>query len=78
MPPTPIEPENRLDIDLKPATQLLMSVTTPSLLLGVLAQRQCGQWLEALGQFSESLFQGRRLPTLPFPEVELSETDERV
>jgi hypothetical protein len=76
MPSAPTDTQNRLDIHLEPVVQLLVSASAPSLLLGVLAQRQCSQWLENLGQLSESLFQGRRLPSLPFPEADSTAVDE--
>jgi hypothetical protein len=77
MPSAPTDTKNYLDIHLEPVVQMLVSASAPPLLLGVLAQRQCGQWLENLGQLSESLFQGRRLPSLPFPEADVTKADER-
>ncbi len=68
MPSKPTETNTRLDVHLEPVAQILVSAATPPLLLGLLAQRQCGQWLEELGQLSESIFQGRQLPSLAFPE----------
>lgn len=47
----------------------LVSAATPPLLAGLLLQQQCGQWIQDLGRWSESLFQGRRLPKLTFPEI---------
>ncbi|MEO0377253.1 MAG: hypothetical protein AAF329_22140 [Cyanobacteria bacterium P01_A01_bin.17] len=78
MPSTLTDTKNRLDTHLEPVAQILVSATTPPLLLGVLVQQQCGQWLEELGQLSESFFQGRRLPNLPFPEADPPEAEELV
>lgn len=76
MPSTSTDIKNRLDIQLEPVIQGLVSVSVPPLLLGVLTQKQCGLWFEDLGQWSESLFQGRRLPSLPFPKADSPEANE--
>lgn len=47
---------------------LLLQVGTASILLLLIAQKATGQALEALGEQSEELFRGDRLPVLNFPE----------
>ncbi len=76
MPSTSTDIKSQLDTQLEPVIQGLVSVSVPPLLLGVLAQKGCGRWFEDLGQLSESLFQGRRLPSLPFPKADSPEASE--
>jgi hypothetical protein len=47
---------------------LLLQVGTASILLLLIAQKATGKALEALGEQSEELFRGDRLPILNFPE----------
>ncbi|BAZ31719.1 hypothetical protein NIES4074_41920 [Cylindrospermum sp. NIES-4074] len=46
----------------------LLQVGTASILLLLIAQKATGKALEALGEQSEELFRGDRLPILNFPE----------
>lgn len=52
-----------------PQSWLLQAGTT-SVILAVLAQGAVGQALQTIGQASEELFRGDRLPLLDFPEPE--------
>ena len=49
--------------------EILVSVTTPALLGGLLLQWQLQNWCEALGEASETLFRGEELPILPAQPV---------
>ncbi|ARV61324.1 hypothetical protein BZZ01_24305 [Nostocales cyanobacterium HT-58-2] len=46
----------------------LLQIGTASVLLLVLASKTAGDTLQALGEASEELFRGDRLPILDFPE----------
>lgn len=54
---------NKLDIDSK----LLISVLTPSVLLGITLMRAIGQGFGQIGEMSEEIFRGERLPLLNVP-----------
>jgi hypothetical protein len=47
---------------------LLLQIGTASILLLLTAEKAAGKALEALGEKSEELFRGDRLPILNFPE----------
>ncbi|WP_017315604.1 hypothetical protein [Mastigocladopsis repens] len=47
---------------------LLLQVGTASILLLLLASQTTGETLQALGEASEELFRGDRLPILNFPD----------
>jgi hypothetical protein len=49
---------------------LLLQLGTGSLLLGLIGSKAVAQTMQAIGQASEELFRGDRLPVLPFPETE--------
>ena len=49
-------------------TEIMLSLTTGPLLLGVLATKASLEWLQAIGQASEEVFRGDRLPILDFPD----------
>lgn len=51
-------------------TELLLSLATGPLLLGVLSLEAVFSWLQATGISSEEVFRGDRLPVLPFPDLE--------
>jgi hypothetical protein len=51
-------------------TELLLSLATGPLLLGVLSIEAVFSWLQATGISSEEVFRGDRLPVLPFPDLE--------
>jgi hypothetical protein len=70
---TPVAPTDLLDVSSKSGGDLWVSAVTPSLLVALVVQHRCGHWTEALGQWSESLFQGVQLPVLDFPELEQPE-----
>ncbi|OLP16144.1 hypothetical protein BST81_22335 [Leptolyngbya sp. 'hensonii'] len=44
--------------------QLLLSLTTAPLLLGLVAGRFVMEWVREVGQLSEEIFRGDRLPVL--------------
>lgn len=46
------------------SSDLLVSLLTPPVLLGILAGRAAGLMMDALGNASEELFRGDRLPIL--------------
>jgi hypothetical protein len=49
---------------------LLLQVGTASLLVGLIGGKAVTEAAKAIGQASEELFRGDRLPVLPFPETE--------
>ncbi len=54
---------NKPDLD----RQLLISLLTPSVLLGITAIRVIGRGLGEMGEMSEEIFRGERLPLLNVP-----------
>jgi hypothetical protein len=50
--------------------EIVVSLATGPLLLGVLCGKASLKFLQALGEASEELFRGDRLPVLQFPKVE--------
>jgi hypothetical protein len=54
---------------------LLLSLATGSVLLGLLVTRKLEQAIQDIGQMSEELFRGDRLPTLDFPLTKDSQSD---
>jgi hypothetical protein len=55
---------NRKLMNKKLPTQILVSIGTVPLLLGVLGTRALAKGIQDLGQSSEEVFRGDRLPTL--------------
>lgn len=56
---------------------LVLQVGTASLLVGLIGSKAVAQAAKAIGQASEEVFRGDRLPILPFPDTETaSETNE--
>lgn len=51
---------------------LLLEIGTASILLLLTSQKATVKALESIGQASEELFRGDRLPILPFPHDELT------
>lgn len=49
-------------------TDILLSLATGPVLLGVLSLQAISSSLQTLGLASEEVFRGDRLPVLPFPE----------
>ena len=47
--------------------EVLVSLTTGPLLLGILGARTAANLLQDIGQVSEEIFRGERLPILNFP-----------
>ncbi|MCU0570970.1 MAG: hypothetical protein MUF49_30935 [Oculatellaceae cyanobacterium Prado106] len=54
----------------KLATEVLISVGTVPLLLAILGTKACATWIQNLGQSSEEIFRGDRLPLLKMPPSE--------
>ncbi|MFB2896227.1 hypothetical protein ACE1CI_25230 [Aerosakkonemataceae cyanobacterium BLCC-F50] len=50
--------------------EIIVSLATAPLLLGVLCGKASLKFLQALGEASEEVFRGDRLPVLQFPKVE--------
>lgn len=51
-------------------TDLLLSLATGPMLLGILAAQAVGSWLQSVGLASEEVFRGDRLPVLHVPDLE--------
>ena len=49
-------------------TELLLSLATGPMLLGLLSSQAIFSWLQAAGMASEELFRGYCLPVLHFPD----------
>lgn len=47
--------------------QILLQLSTGPLLVAILGSRAIAETLHAIGQVSEEVFRGDRLPTLKFP-----------
>lgn len=54
---------------MSPLTSLYLSLTTLPYLLGTLALKSLEAGLAALGEASEEVFRGDRLPLLDFPDL---------
>ncbi len=54
-------------------TEVLLSLATAPMLLGILATDAVFSWLQNLGISSEEVFRGDRLPVLHFPNLESEE-----
>ena len=52
------------------SSELLLSLATGPMIFGVLASRALGELIPAIGEYSEEIFRGDRLPMLNFPEPE--------
>ena len=52
-------------------TELLLSLATGPVLLGILSMQAIGSWVQGAGVASEEVFRGDRLPVLPFPDSEM-------
>ncbi len=53
--------------------QLSLSLLTPPFLLSVMTLNSLSRGLQELGEMSEEIFRGDRLPLLPLSEIELSQ-----
>lgn len=60
----------------EPSIELFLSLATAPLLVGVVAGRAIGTWLQAVGINSEEVFRGDRLPVLHCPESDQTENPE--
>jgi hypothetical protein len=58
-------------------SEVLLQLGTGSLLLGLVGGKAVAQAARAIGQASEELFRGDRLPVLPFPETETASESDR-
>ncbi|HEY9615757.1 MAG TPA: hypothetical protein V6C64_02880 [Microcoleaceae cyanobacterium] len=54
---------------------LWLSLATVPILLGVLGGRAIAQAMQEVGQLSEEIFRGDRLPLLTFPPVAIEQPD---
>lgn len=73
MPSVPIEPSTHVGLDFGLFTipqSLILQIGTASMLAALVAQKATIQTMEAIGEASEELFRGERLPILDFPESE--------
>ncbi|WP_346294000.1 hypothetical protein [Sphaerothrix gracilis] len=57
------------------APNLLVSLATAPVLLGILGGRALGEFVQQLGLASEELFRGDRLPVLSLSNLEAKEDD---
>jgi hypothetical protein len=57
--------------------QLLLQLSTGPMLVAIVGGKAIAETLQAIGQASEEVFRGDRLPLLDFPVETESETDER-
>lgn len=49
-------------------TEIILSLATAPVLVGILSMQAIASWLQAAGISSEEVFRGDRLPVLHFPE----------
>ena len=73
MPSTPINPSSDVGLDLGLFTipqSVILQIGTASMVAILVAQKATTQTMEAIGEASEELFRGERLPILDFPESE--------
>lgn len=73
MPSAPINPSKDVGLDLGLFTipqSFILQIGTASMLAILVAQKATTQTMEAIGEASEELFRGERLPVLDFPESE--------
>ena len=71
MPSSPVEPSTNVGLDFGFFTipqSLILQIGTLSMLTVLVAQKATTQTMEAIGEASEELFRGERLPILDFPE----------
>lgn len=62
---------NHHKLPIKP--EILLSLATGPFLLGLVTVRSCGSLLGELGQATEEVFRGERLPVLHFPHTKTEE-----
>lgn len=70
MPPTTQQsaPNSRSNVVLSSIPQFLLQIGTGSILLLLTTGKATVKALESIGEASEELFRGDRLPILPFPD----------
>lgn len=51
-------------------TDILLSLATAPLLLGILASKASLEFVQAIGKASEEVFRGASLPILDFPDID--------
>jgi hypothetical protein len=56
----------------KPPLDAILAIATIPFLSGLLAIKAGGEFLQSVGNDSEEIFRGERLPILPFPHHESS------
>ncbi|MCL1473311.1 hypothetical protein [Argonema antarcticum] len=56
-------------------TEMLVSLATGPLLLGILCGKASIELLQALGEASEEVFRGDRLPAIEFPDRAQKQTE---
>jgi len=59
------------------SSEILVSALTGPLLVGLLGSKNMMQWFQEIGQSSEELFRGDRLPVLKFPHPQAPEAKSR-
>lgn len=52
------------------SSDLLLSLATVPVIFGVFAFRALGELIPVIGEYSEEIFRGDRLPMLNFPQTE--------
>ncbi|MGK7934015.1 MAG: hypothetical protein AB4041_21650 [Microcystaceae cyanobacterium] len=57
-------------------TTIFLSLVTPPFLLGVTALNAITQGLKELGEMSEEIFRGERLPLLNLPEADPEDSED--
>ena len=67
--PNPQVAVNPLPESTKHSAELLLSLATGPMLVGVISLNRIGSWLQQVGEASEEVLRGDRLPILPFPET---------
>jgi len=60
---------NPLPESAKHSAELLLSLATGPMIVGVISLNTIGSWLQQVGEASEEVFRGDRLPILPFPDT---------
>jgi len=60
---------NPLPESAQQSADLLLSLATGPVLVGVISLNAIGSWLQQVGEASEEVFRGDRLPILPFPDT---------
>ncbi|MEQ8963885.1 MAG: hypothetical protein RLP02_39275 [Coleofasciculus sp. C2-GNP5-27] len=74
--PDPQVTVNPLPESAKHSAELLLSLATGPMLVGVISLNTIGSWLQQVGEASEEVFRGDRLPILPFPETTPSSSND--